>query len=250
MFLAVDIGNTNITLGVFDDEKLVQTFRLESDVLCEQKDCEIRLKSLLTDFEISSCAVVSVVKELSEKLKLACDNVFGINSRLFTSYKDFDIKIGIQSPETIGADRLANVCAVKGYNRPVIVVDIGTAITFDILSKDGVFLGGVIMPGVNLQFKALNQHTSKLPLLEYEPCNCAIGDCTKNAMLSGVIRGTACAIEGLIKQCETELKEPSIIIATGGQCGLVSEYMSRKFDVIDSNLTLEGVRLLNENRPV
>lgn len=242
MLLVLDIGNTSTTLGIFDDEKLIQTFRFDSDINYSQKSYETKLESLFKDYDIDSCAIVSVVDELSSILKNACDNVFSVKTKLFSHYNDFDLKIGIQSPETIGADRLANAVAAKTYGLPAIVIDIGTAVTFDIVSRDGEFLGGIIMPGINLQFKALNQHTSKLPLLEPSISSRAIGNCTNNAILSGVLRGTASAIDGLIKQCEAELKESAVIIATGGQCNIISEYMTRKFDIINLNLTLEGLK--------
>ena len=135
---------------------------------------------------------------------------------------------------------------VLKYKLPAIVIDFGTATTFDIVSKDGVFLGGVIMPGLNLQFKSLSSNTSKLPRISAGISEKAIGDSTENALLSGIMRGSACAIEGLIHQCELELGEKATIIATGGQSRLISEYMIRRFDYIDSSLTLEGLKSIFE----
>lgn len=241
MLLAVDIGNTNITLGLFDNDTLVKTLRLESDIRMSEDEYALRLKSLLNGYDIDSCAIISVSDELTPVFKSACDDVFEINSFLCT-LKSFDIKTTLNEPEKIGGDRLANAYAVMNkYPLPAIVVDIGTAITFDIVSKDKVFIGGVIMPGMNLQLRALSEHTSKLPLIQPSRSQNVIGDNTENAILSGVIRGTACAVEGLIKQCEAELAEPVTVIAAGGQCSLIAEYMGRKFDYINPNLTLEGL---------
>ena len=132
------------------------------------------------------------------------------------------------------------------YSKPAIIVDLGTATTFDILDKFGNFIGGVIMPGLNLQFRALNKSTSKLPRIEAGAVDSAIGNNTADAILSGVIRGSACAIEGLIEQCEKELGENAVIVATGGYSGLISKYMKRQFDFVNPYLTLEGLRFLYE----
>lgn len=247
MLLVLDIGNTNITLGVFDKEKLVESFRLASDRSLSQEDYEALLKKLCNKYEIIECVIGSVVEELSFTLKLACDKLFNLDSLLISPEKEYGMKILLKNPKEIGVDRIANAFSAKNkYTLPAIVVDIGTATTFDIVSKNGEFLGGVIMPGLNLQFKSLSTNTSKLPQIEIKTSSKAVGDSTENAMLSGIIRGSACAIEGLINQCEAELGEKATIIATGGHSKLISEYMTRNFDYVDPNLTLEGLKMLSE----
>lgn len=247
MILVIDIGNTNITLGIYNNDSLLETFRLASDKDLSLIEYEVLLKTLCKEYEINDCVIGSVVEELSPILKKASDNVFYIDSFLINADVDFGLKIGLKNPKEIGADRIANAYGAKNkYPLPLIVVDIGTATTFDIVSKDGVFLGGVIMPGLNLQFKSLNSNTSKLPRINAGISEKAIGDSTENALLSGIMRGSACAIEGLIHQCELELGEKATIIATGGQSRLISEYMIRSFDYIDPSLTLEGLKLLYE----
>ena len=245
MFLSIDIGNTNITLGVFQKEKLLETFRLPSNRDMSQREYEILLKNLCKTYQIEECAIASVVEELSFIVKKACDRVFDIESFLLENRSDFGMKILLENPDEVGADRVANAYgAKKKYPLPAIIVDIGTATTFDIVSKEGDFLGGVIMPGLNLQFKALNSNTSKLPKIEAGYSEKAIGNSTQKAMLSGIMRGSASAIEGLIHQCELELGEKATIIATGGHSKLISEYMFRSFDYINPTLTLEGLKLL------
>lgn len=240
MLLTADIGNSNITLGIFDKDCLIETRRLISNI---EIDYESQL-AFLKDYKITDCAIVSVVDELSQPFKRACDRVLGVESKIYKS-KNIGIKIDLQEPEKVGADRLINAyAAIKKYPLPAIVVDIGTAITFDIVSEKGEFIGGVIMPGLNLQFQALNQYTSKLPLVTDYNCEKAIGANTKEAIQSGVIKGTICGIDGLIEQCEFELGEKATVIATGGQCNLIS---SEKFDFINPNLTLEGLREAHVN---
>ena len=247
MLLAIDIGNTNITLGVFENESILETFRLPSDKELPQEEYEILLHSLFKKYDIHACMIASVVEELNCTIKNAVDNIFHINSILLDSKLNLGIKLKLKNPAEVGADRIANACgAYVLYSKPAIIVDLGTATTFDIINKDGDFIGGVIMPGLNLQFRSLNNSTSKLPRIEANTVNKAIGDNTVDAILSGVIRGSACAIEGLISQCEEELGEKAVIIATGGYSGLISQYMNRSFDFVNPYLTLEGLRFLYE----
>lgn len=247
MLLAIDIGNTNITLGVFENESILETFRLPSDKELPQEEYEILLHTLFKKYNIHACIIASVVDELNRVVKHAADNVFHINSMLLTNKLNLGIKLKLKNPKEAGADRIANACgAYVLYSKPAIIVDLGTATTFDIIDKNGDFLGGVIMPGLNLQFRALNNSTSKLPRIEADTVDKAIGDNTSDAILSGVIRGSACAIEGLIRQCEDELGEKATIIATGGYSGLISKYMNREFDFVNPYLTLEGLRFLYE----
>lgn len=247
MLLTIDIGNTNITLGVFENESILETFRLPSDKELPQEEYEILFHSLLKKYNIHACIIASVVDELSKTIKHAADNVFHIDSILLNNKLNLGIKLKLKNPKEAGADRIANACgAYVLYSKPAIIVDLGTATTFDIINKDGDFVGGVIMPGLNLQFRALNSSTSKLPKIEANTVNKAIGDNTVDAILSGVIRGSACAIEGLISQCEAELGQKAVIIATGGYSGLISQYMTRPFDFVNPYLTLEGLRFLYE----
>ncbi len=247
MLLTIDIGNTNITLGVFENESILETFRLASDKELPQEEYEILFHSLLKKYNITDCIIASVVDELSRVIKHASDNVFHIDSLLLTAKLNLGINLKLKNPKEAGADRIANACgAYVLYPKPAIIVDLGTATTFDILNADGDFIGGVIMPGLNLQFRALNKSTSKLPRIEAGAVDHAIGNNTADAILSGVVRGSACAIEGLIEQCEKELGAKACIIATGGYSGLISEYMHRQFDYVNPYLTLEGLRFLYE----
>lgn len=247
ILLTIDIGNTNITLGVFEDESILETFRLPSDKELPQEEYEILLHTLFKKYKITACIIASVVDELTRTLKHAADNVFHLNSIVLTNKLNLGINLKLKNPREAGADRIANACgAYMLYSKPAIIVDIGTATTFDILDKNGDFLGGVIMPGPNLQFRALNKSTSKLPKIDANTVDKAIGNNTADAILSGVIRGSACAIEGLIEQCEAELSDRAVIIATGGYSSLISKYMNRQFDFVNPYLTLEGLRFLYE----
>ena len=247
MLLAIDIGNTNITLGIFENENIVETFRLASDKELPQEEYEILMHSLFKKYSVTSCIIASVVDELTRVIKHAVDNTFHINSLLLNNKLNLGITLKLKNPREAGADRIANACgAYILYPKPAIIVDLGTATTFDILNNAGEFIGGVIMPGLNLQFRSLNNSTSKLPRIEADTVDKAIGNNTAGAILSGVIRGSACAIEGLIEQCEKELGGKASIIATGGYSSLISTYMNRQFDFVNPYLTLEGLRFLYE----
>lgn len=258
MLLTADIGNTSITLGLFDaganeayysqDAALVEQFRLASDKDLSQEEYEVLLKTLCKPFTIDGCIIASVVDELSKKFQTAVNNVFKINAIMLNSECKTGVKISIENPKEAGADRIANACgAFMLYNRPCIVVDFGTATSFDIINQQGEFIGGIITPGLNLQMKVLNKFTSKLPKIDVAVSNKAIGGTTADAILSGVIRGSACMIDGLVEQCEKELgAKKATLVATGGYSGLISSYLKRPFDFINPTLTLEGLRFLYE----
>lgn len=246
MLLIVDIGNTNINFAVSDNQNITNIFRLETDITLSKDDYKSKLGKL-SEYDISGCIIASVVVELSEIIKESIDDILGINSIIFDSAKmNTGITIVAPHPEQAGADRIANTLAARKYPKPLIVVDLGSATTFDIVDKNGCFSGGVIMPGINMQLKALKDNTSLLPEIKASASHSAIGNDTESCILSGVIRGHACAIEGLLKQCEREIGEKVYVVATGGLSGLVSDYMDRKFDEINPNLTLEGIKMLYE----
>ena len=247
MLLAIDIGNTNIKLGIFDSGALVEELKIASDKELTAQEYEVLLKTLLKNFDISGCIVSSVVDELNLKIKNAVISAFKLEPIFLTSDINTKVKIKLKNPKEAGGDRIANATgAYILYKKPVIVVDFGTAISFDIVNKDGEFIGGLIAPGIKLQINALNKFTSKLPRVEFAKSKNPIGDNTHDAILSGIVRGTSCMIEGMIKQCETQLGTKATVVATGGYASFIEEYMGRKFDFINPTLTLEGLRYLYE----
>lgn len=247
MLLTADIGNTSIALGIFDGENLVETFRLESDKDLSQAEYEVLFKNICKSYKIGGAIIASVVEELSTKFQSAIDNVFNIKSIMLTAECKTGVKLAVQNSQKVGSDRIANACAAfMMYKTPCIVVDLGTGTNFEVVNKDGEFIGGVIAPGLDLQMKVLNQFTSKLPKIEVAVSEKAIGRNTSEAILSGVIRGTACMVDGLVEQCEAELGQKATLIATGGYSSLIANYLKRPFDVINPTLTLEGLRFLYE----
>lgn len=245
MLLTADIGNTSITLGIFEEDALVEEYRLASDKDLSLEEYEVLLKSLFKEFKVDGCIISSVVEELTNKFKTAVNNVFKFEAIVLSTDINTGIEILLDNPDEAGADRIANAAgAYVLYKHPVIVVDFGTATTFDIVNGNGQFIGGIIAPGVTLQLKALNKFTSKLPRIDVALSNCAIGHNTTDAILSGVLRGSAAMIDGLVEQCEKELGQKAVLVATGGYSGLIANYLKRPFDFINPTLTLEGLRYL------
>jgi len=245
MLLTLDIGNTSITIGIFNDDEVFDVRRMPSNIHYSKGKYIELLKETVGELNISGCIIASVVNGLDKILLEAVESVFGVKGLILSTNLDLGITLKLKDNNEIGADRIANGIAAKQlYPLPAIVVDFGTANTFDIVNKNGEFIGGVIAPGVNTQLTSLSKCTSKLPKLDATLSEKAIGNNTIDAILSGVIRGTACMVEGLVEQCEKELGEKAHIIATGGNSQLVAQYMSRKFDDINPNLTLQGLKML------
>ena len=247
MLLAIDVGNTSTVIGIFDGENLLEKFRISSDRKNTKQYYKEFFSDLTKKFKIKDCILSSVVDELTDIIKSSVDEVLGLNSLNVTSDINTSPYLKLNNKKELGADRIVNAFwAAKNCKKPVIVVDMGTATTFDIINENGEFIGGVIAAGLKLQLKALHDFTSKLPEYEPDKSEFAMGTDTKSAIMSGVVRGSAYAIEGLIKKCEDELGNKAEIVATGGYCSFVNEYMDRKFDYINPDLTLEGLRLLYE----
>ena len=251
MFLAVDIGNTNISLGIFKDENLVYSSHFKHTKYMPKQSYIDVFKIILKNKDITECAISSVVDEITNIISESIEYVCNIKPLIINSNTDFGLKIKAKHPEKIGMDRISNACAVKKIHplKQAIVVDIGTATTFDIINKKGDFVGGLIIPGIGTQLKSLADNTSKLPNIEVKEIDKVtktINTDTKKAILTGVIKGHAHAIEGLIEDCKKELKTNPIVIATGGNAKLLSKYTKDNlFDEINSNLTLEGLCIIN-----
>jgi type III pantothenate kinase len=243
MILAIDVGNTSITVGIYQNDSLVDTFRMPSDIGLTFGDYERLISANVGDADVRGAIIGSVVDELNDRLSYAVLELYKVKPVLLSYSSNLPIKLRLKNNSEIGADRIANgVRAYNLYKKAVIVVDFGTATTFDIVNSSGEFVGGIIAPGINTQFESLNKSTSKLPKLDVEYIEKSIGDSTIDAILSGVVRGTACMVEGMLRECEAELSESAVVVATGGLSGIVEKYMTRKFDVVDMNLTLDGLR--------
>ncbi len=252
MLLTFDIGNTNIVVGLFREKELINKWRLLSDSTKSSDDyavdlIELFLTAKIDCLHINKVLIGSVVPELSTKINEAV--------KKFTNCKilsiDDEVKLGIdiqvKNKNEVGADRLIN--AVAGYNKfggNLIIIDFGTATTFDVVGNNGEYLGGVISPGINLSLKALHDMTAKLPKISVKPQNNVIGKNTIEAMNSGVYFGYISLIEGLVAKIEKEYGAKTTKIITGGLSEVFKEGLKDLIDYHEPNLTLEGMRIIYE----
>ncbi|MDD3237738.1 MAG: type III pantothenate kinase [Candidatus Gastranaerophilales bacterium] len=249
MLFALDIGNTQITAGVFDGDKFVTSWRIASDKKRSEDEYGIIIKKLVEDSglldKIDTSIISSVVLPLTDRLQFAVKKYLNIDSLVVSHKIETGVSIKIDNPKEIGADRIVNGFAASVlYGSPVIVVDFGTATSFDIVNKNNEFIGGIIAAGMKIQADALSEFTSKLPKVNIEAPENTIGHNTIDAMLSGIVRGHAAMVDGLISQCEKELGEKATVIATGGYSSIISKYLVRQFDYVNPDLTLIGLNLL------
>lgn len=246
MLLAIDIGNTNIVFAVYKGENLFQDWRCVSDAARSPDEYSAFLGHLfglsgIQWDDIHDVIISSVVPETNFQLKgfcrkyLKCDPVFVDMSLVH-------IEVNIDRPEDVGADRLVNAVAVKAfYSFPAIVIDFGTATTFDVIDASGAYVGGVIAPGVNLSVGALHSAASKLPKVSVAKPDKIIGKTTIQAMQAGVYWGYKGLIEGIVENIRLEIDGDPLVLATGGLAPLFAEG-SPVIDRVDEHLTLKGLQ--------
>lgn len=240
MLLAVDIGNTNISLGIFRGSRLVKRYKIPT----KSTSYAGYLKKIFAGNSISQAVACSVVPQASKLLGRQLERFLG--KRPY--YIGKDIKVPLKNlyrrPEQLGLDRLVNAyAAVRLYGAPVIVIDFGTAITFDVISRKCEYLGGMILPGLQLSLDALHRRTALLPSLILEKPKEFIGRDTKNSILSGVVYGFAALSDALANRIKQEIGRQAKIIGTGGNIALMAKFC-RRLDAIDPGLTLKGLNML------
>ena len=249
MLLAIDAGNTNITLGLFRNEELIAQWRLLTDRERSGDEYEADVQSVferagLDCKVVEGIAIASVVPQLDQSLRQIAAG-FSVQPLFVDHTTDTGLKLLYDRPADLGADRIVDsVAAMNKYGTPCIVVDFGTATTFNAISKDAEFLGGAISPGLFTCADALFHRAAKLPRVEFTRPRNAIGSSTIEAMQSGLYYGYAGLVDGVIGQM-LESMTPSRIVATGGVAPLIAE-ASQYIDLIDQTLTLDGLRIVYE----
>lgn len=251
MLLAIDIGNTNIVAGVFDsDSRLRATWRIASDTRRMPDEYVVLFKSLfeiggIASTEIDGAVICSVVPPIQSNLCEGLATRFGLTPLIITPELDLGIAIRYTPAGSVGADRLANaVAAIEQYGTPAVVVDFGTATTFDAISRDGMYVGGAIAPGLEVSEEALVGHTAKLPRVPLTPPEFAVGRSTVESLQSGLLYGYGGLVDGLVARISHELGEGTRVIATGGLAETVRP-CTRTIETVDVDLTLTGLRLLH-----
>lgn len=249
MILAIDIGNTNITLGLFQGDKLINQYRLSSDLKLDHESYAIDIIELIVNdnidcMDVSGVIISSVVPDLTKIIDSALRKFYP--GQIIILDKDqIDIEIDLKDKNEVGVDRLVNAKAAhKKYGGDLIIIDFGTATTFDIVGSKGQYLGGVIAPGVNLSIKALHDMTAKLPNITVKYQKNVIGKSTREAMNSGIYFGYISLIEGLISKIKEEYGSEMKVITTGGLSALFNNDAIKNINHIEPDLTLQGLMII------
>jgi len=251
MLLAIDIGNTNLTLGLYEGETLGPHWRLATDHARMPDEYGLQFLGLLERAQcgqgcLTGIVLASVVPQLTGRVVQACHEYLNIKPLIVDAGVKTGVRIRYEDPKAVGADRVADAVAVmKLYGGPACVIDFGTATTFNAVTKEGDYLGGAITAGVNLAAEALYTHAAKLPRMDLQRPPSVIGRNTVHAMQSGLLFGYVSMVEGMVARFRSELGSDMKVIATGG----LAEVVAKETDVINIIapwLTLDGLRIIWE----
>lgn len=251
MLLVIDVGNSNIVFGVYDGEKLIRSWRLTTDKSRTSDEYAALLHTLfgqagLSFTSVNAAIISSVVPPLTDVMKAVSRDIFNLTPLVVGP----DIKTGMlihyDNPREAGADRIVN--AVAGYEKhrcPLVIVDFGTATTFDYVNGKGEYCGGAIAPGIGISLEALFQRASKLPRVDIVKPPHVIAKNTVNSMQAGILYGYVGLVDGIVERIRAECQEQVRVVATGGLASLIAPE-SKTIDEVDAFLTLDGLRILYE----
>ena len=247
MLLAIDIGNTNITIGLFDAQKLQKTWRVSTDSSRTSDEYGLQISNMLGSNKIiNEVSICSVVPPLTPTFEVLCRRYFKVNPLTIGAGSKTGIKVMYDSPRDVGTDRIVDAAAVVHlYGGPEIIVDLGTATVFDAITASSEYLGGAIAPGMGVSADALFRATSQLRRVELSAPDSAIGKNTQHSIQSGLVLGYSELVKGMIRRFKLELGKESKVIATGGLAQVVEKEVSL-FDIIDPDLTLKGLQIVHE----
>ena len=249
MLLAVDIGNTHTVFGLYEGEMLRGHWRFFSDHTRTMDECGLLLSQSLLSIrirleKIEGVVIASVVPPLTSVYSEMAHHYLKKKPVIVSADLQVGIQIGCTEPSRVGADRIANaVGAYEKYGGPTIVVDLGTATTFDVITEDGIYLGGVIAPGMETSAAQLFQQTAQLPRVELIKPKGVIGRNTEESLRSGIFYGTVGQIDEIVRQIKRELGGQIKVVATGGLASLVAND-AETVELVEPFLTLEGLRLI------
>jgi len=249
MLLTLDAGNSNITIGAFDDRTLIGRWRLRTIHEQTADEWGVLMRNLfaLSSLELTKVdgiIIASVVPVLNGPLTIMSERYFHTTPMFITPQTDIGLKVLYDNPNEVGADRLVNgVAAYHRYGGPAIVVDLGTTINFDVISANGEYLGGMICPGIGMSIGGLFSKTARLPMVDFRQPSQLIGKNTVGSMQSGLYYGFVGMIDGIVERVIAELGPKTVAIATGGQARLIAA-ASRLVKQFNEDLTLEGLEII------
>ncbi|QGM31836.1 type III pantothenate kinase [Bacillus sp. N3536] len=249
MILVLDTGNTNIVLGVYQDDQLIHHWRMETDRRKTEDEFGMQVKALFSHVNISfeqieGIIISSVVPPIMFSLEAMCKKYFGIKPLVVGPGIKTGLNIKYENPREVGADRIVNaVAAIHEYGAPLIIVDFGTATTYCYVNEKGEYMGGAIGPGIGISTEALFEKASKLPRIELTTPEHVIGKNTVSAMQSGIVFGYVGQVEGIVNRMKKVSKKAPKVISTGGLASLIGNE-STVMDIIDPFLTLKGLYLI------
>lgn len=251
MLICVDIGNSNITLGVFEQENLKFTARLATDTRRTSDQYAIEIRDILHIYNIernaiTKAAISSVVPTVGSAIEKAVERLFNIKPIVLGPGVKTGLNIKIDNPAQLGADLAAGaVGALAKYPCPCIIIDMGTATTLSVIDQNGAFLGGIIAAGIKLTMEALTSRTAQLPSVGLEAPKKVIGSNTNDCIKSGLIIGQAAMLDGLVSRINDELGSYATVVATGGLAPEVIKHCTHKI-ILDDNLLLDGLRIIHD----
>lgn len=251
MILAVDIGNTNIMIGVIDSKKTYFVERLTTTIGKTNLEYAITLKSILEIFHIEpsqleGAIVSSVVPPLNRTIIAAIRKITGITAKLVGSGMKTGLNILMDNPKSVGSDMIVNsIGALTQYEPPLIIIEMGTATTMSVIDQNGRYIGGAILPGLRVSMDSMSSSTAQLPRISLDTPKKVIGKNTTDCMRSGIIYGNASMIDGMLSRIENELGQPATIIATGGIAKVILPLCSHEI-IYDGELLIKGLLALYE----
>jgi len=251
MILVFDVGNTNIVLGVFDQDKLVTSWRIATNRRHTADDLGVLVKNLfyfrgLQMSDVDALVMSSVVPPLTPAIVEMCQRYFGREPLVVGPGVKTGMPIRYENPREVGADRIVNAVSVASrYGVPAIIVDFGTATTFCAVSRSGEYLGGAIAPGIGISTEALFEKAAKLPRIELVKPDQVIGKNTVASMQSGIYYGYLGQLEGIVRRFKEEIGDDAVVVATGGLASLICSETDC-VDYIDPDITLWGLKIIYE----
>lgn len=249
MLLAIDIGNSNIVVGGIRNDEIIFQFRIATDYVKTQNQYELEIKNLLhmyniKDNEISDCIISSVVPPIFNSIHNAIKNIIEKNPIVVKSDMQTKINICTDNPVSVGSDLIVTAAAaITEYEPPLIIIDMGTATTITVVDEGNLFLGGAIIPGIQISMKALINNAAQLPEIQFEKPTQVICKNTIDSMRSGIIYGAASMLDGMIERMEKELSKEMIVIATGGMAEYIVPICNHEIH-LEKDLLLQGLNII------